>query len=337
MRAYSRYLDVVKNERVAAKHNLAGSTPPTPIAAKNSGKTVQAVDVTTTLAKMLRVKAFEVALCPGSSQALFQTLAAITQPGDRIAVEIPTYEPFLAAARFLNLKLTRFKRSGDFTRDLKAIKTACRGTKAILISNPHCPTGFTFSPSELTKIAKLGPKVVVDEVYLPLFSDGKMTSLRHRNLISIGGLSKSIGYSACRLGWVAADRTTIEKVNRIALNLNIDMPQPSLEMALYGLRNWNRIIGILSRSIKANHKHLENFKARNPKVIPNSAPPGSIGVLKVPQRFKSGHIFAAALAKKSVWTRAGENFEMPGYVRVSYFSTPAQFRSALKKIETFYE
>ena len=45
--------------------------------------------------------------------ANFLALAALVEPGDEVLVEHPTYEPLIAAARFLGAGIARFHRRAE--------------------------------------------------------------------------------------------------------------------------------------------------------------------------------------------------------------------------------
>jgi histidinol-phosphate/aromatic aminotransferase/cobyric acid decarboxylase-like protein len=320
----------MKSEKIRAKFNLSGSTPPL---APFLFQTLE--NLKTKLARLLKCRPNQVAVCPGSSQAMFQVLAALTDPGDTILIESPTYEPFLAAARFLGLKIRRFRRTGDFPRDLRAIGAKARGAKVLLLSNPHCPMGHLYTAGELAKLGKLGPRLVVDEVFLPLFADGKATQVR-AGIISVGGLSKATGLSSLRCGWIRADESTITKINLIGLNLHIDMPVPSLLLAKRAVANWPTLTGRWIKMANANRPAVQAFAKRHPGAVAFNFERGFFFLLKVPKGFSNGRAFAKALLKHSIWLRPGDSFELPQHVRVHALLPKVQFTKVLTRIESYY-
>jgi arginine:pyruvate transaminase len=345
MRPYSKYLKEIKSESIDARYNLGGSTPPIQgewkrrtleISQEESWKSPYLKSVKAKLADMAGVSSDQVVICPGGSQAAFQVLAAITDPGDTILLETPVYEPFVAAAKFLNLKLRYFKRSGIFEKEIKEIRIKARGCKVALISNPHCPSGHLYSSAQLKQISR-SIKLVVDEVFLPMFAGGKMTLTDGGRIISLGGLSKSLGLSSLRIGWVIADPKIARDVTYVGYNLNIDLPTAPLQIAEECLSQWSRLLEDNLNLADKNRKIVLEFRAKNPDLI--SIPPtaGHFFTLKVPKNFKSGRSFAKALLKKSVWVRPGEDFQMKGFVRVGLLIPNGDFAEAFSRIESFYE
>lgn len=336
MRPFSHYLECVKTERVEVDFNLAGTTPAPPkklrpmsFMTKEAPQTDVYASVLGSLEKMLKARKGEVTLLPGCSQALQVTLAAITSPGDVILIETPTYEPFLATAQFLGLRIRRFKRTGLREKDLQQIRRKSVGAKVILLANPSCPSGHLLSRADLYQLSKLGPTLVVDEIYLPLFDKGTLTRLSHPKSIHISGLSKTVGLSSARVGWARANKTTIEKINRIATLYHVDMPTPSLQVANQALSNWKKLLLPSFQNILLNSEVARNLPL-------TASLQGSFASLRVPKKFSSGHQFAEALRKKSVWVRAGEWFENPRTVRINLLTEPSKFKKACAIILDLY-
>ena len=102
-------------------------------------------------------------------------IQALTQPGDGVAFLTPAYPPF-----FVSVDATR--RSGAHVPliggviDLDALADAVRGgATAILLCNPHNPTGRRFTRQELIGVAEVadryGAVVISDEIHAPLVLD----------------------------------------------------------------------------------------------------------------------------------------------------------------------
>lgn len=346
MRKTSVYLEGLKSERFPVRYHLAGSTPPLPpawvpktirIPGAEPMPSPKVAQVTAQLAKRLKAKDGEVLLIPGSSQAMFEAIAAFTEPGDRIALEYPVYEPFVAVARFLQLKIQHFQRTGDFKADLPRIRKAARGAKVILISNPHCPTGAMYTAAEIRRLAAIGPRLIVDEVFLPLYTDGQITLTKHPNLITVSGMSKSLGLGPARIGWVCGPTKLVKQVEKISLNLNIDMPVPTAYVAEMALKHFDKIVGRYLKTSHQNRKLVHAFAKRHPGFVHGDFKTGFLVMIKIPKRYRGNDTaFAKAVLKKGVWVRPGEQFFMPGYVRLHTLLPPKDFAQAFAIFERFY-
>jgi cysteine-S-conjugate beta-lyase len=101
------------------------------------------------------------------------TIEAITQPGDKIAVFTPVYDPFFAVVQNTGRTLVDLpleENDGHYSVNLPAFEQALKdGVKAIILCNPHNPIGKVWTEEELTAIgelcAKYGAYVMSDEVH----------------------------------------------------------------------------------------------------------------------------------------------------------------------------
>lgn len=106
----------------------------------------------------------------------------LTEPGDGVAFLTPAYPPFFASVPATRRTVVAVPMAGDadagWTIDGDALAAALRsGAKAVLLCNPHNPTGRVFTRDELAMIAELaerhGAAVISDEIHAPLIIDGR--------------------------------------------------------------------------------------------------------------------------------------------------------------------
>lgn len=100
--------------------------------------------------------------------------------GDRVIVTPPVYPPFYEAIPEAGGEVERvplLQRDGGFELDLAGIEAALRdGARAVLLCNPHNPTGTVHSREALARLAEIaeaaGAVVVSDEIHAPLTQPG---------------------------------------------------------------------------------------------------------------------------------------------------------------------
>jgi cystathionine beta-lyase len=107
-----------------------------------------------------------------------ETLRALTQPGDGVAIMPPVYPPFFeivatAERRIVEVVLRCEGNAYEVAWD--ALEAAF--ARALLLCHPHNPVGRVFARSELERIALLaqhyGVLVISDEIHAPLVYPGK--------------------------------------------------------------------------------------------------------------------------------------------------------------------
>jgi aspartate/methionine/tyrosine aminotransferase len=349
MRPTSRYLEILKSEVFHGEAHLGGSTPhliakiakkPIRISLDPAKYPTQSLNVKIHLAKAGGSALNEISLVTGSTQACFQTLAAITDPGDSIIIEYPGYEPFLAAAKFLGLNILRYRRSTELAEDMRELRSLAKSAKVLLLSNPHCPTGWTYSAESLKLLAELDLVKVIDEVFLPMCSKG---TLSHRslfahdeNFIFLSGLSKPVGFGTSRIGWIFANPEFTRRIYQIGLHLETDLPQPLLPAAELAFKNWKSIIRELQGCAAQNRQAVFEFGKRHPTLLSNDFKKPFFAMLKVPESFADGKAFTAELLKHGILVRDGAYFEMPEWVRFHALMPKKQFAKAFAKISSYY-
>ncbi|MBN6052440.1 aminotransferase class I/II-fold pyridoxal phosphate-dependent enzyme [Nonomuraea sp. RK-328] len=112
-------------------------------------------------------------------QALQVMLHIATKPGDAVAMHTPAYSPFLKTLTDMDRRLVPIPMiDGDgwrFDADRLADDVARHGCRALVLVNPHNPTGRVFTRAELAAIAEIAVRhdllVISDEIHSDLTYD----------------------------------------------------------------------------------------------------------------------------------------------------------------------
>lgn len=110
------------------------------------------------------------------SMGIVEILRRVIAPGDGVVVTTPVYPPFFDLVEEAGGAAERvpLRRVGDgWALDLAAIDRALSaGARAVLLCNPHNPTGTVHSRESLSELAEIaarhGAVVVSDEIHAPL-------------------------------------------------------------------------------------------------------------------------------------------------------------------------
>jgi aspartate/methionine/tyrosine aminotransferase len=162
---------------------------------------------------------------PGTSFANYLALAAATEPGDEVLIEQPTYNPLLSVARYLGLRIKRFRRHAEhgFAIDLEDLERRLTSqTRVVVLCNLHNPSGALTPDPSLKEIARLAGKtgayVIVDEVYREMLFEVEPRTSFHidpERFVITNSLTKAYGLSGLRCGWVLAPAHLAERMWRI--------------------------------------------------------------------------------------------------------------------------
>lgn len=115
------------------------------------------------------------------TQALQAVLHVATEPGDAVAVHTPTYPPFLETIHGMGRRLVPipYEDTGsgwEFDAVRMAEDVARHGVRALVLVNPHNPTGRSLTRAELTAVAAVAEEhdlvVIADEIHSDLTHDG---------------------------------------------------------------------------------------------------------------------------------------------------------------------
>ncbi len=189
----------------------------------------------------------EMVVTIGSTEAMVDTIFALTNPGDKIAMFSPYFENYRAQAIFADCEPVFIPLlPPTFSFDPNQIEDAFKtGVKAILICNPSNPSGKVFTYEELQTIAELCIKydvyAIMDEVYEHIIYEGHkhvyMNSLpgMWERTISCSSLSKTYSITGWRLGYAIAPKPIMDKIKQYHDFNTVGAPSPLMEAAVVGL------------------------------------------------------------------------------------------------------
>ncbi len=121
-----------------------------------------------------------VVFTPGIVPALNWLLAAITRPGDKVALQSPVYPPFFGAISNNGCETAdnplKFE-DGEYRMDFADLEVKLAGgVKALLLCSPHNPVGRVWQEEEIRRLGELclryGVTVISDEIHSDLVYPG---------------------------------------------------------------------------------------------------------------------------------------------------------------------
>ncbi|WP_175988241.1 MalY/PatB family protein [Microbacterium tenebrionis] len=133
------------------------------------------------------------------SMGIVEILRRVTSPGDRVIVTTPVYPPFFDLVEEAGAVVERVPlrdTGSEWELDLDGIRTAFEtGARALLLCNPHNPTGTVHSAASLESLAEIalahGATVVSDEIHAPLVQPGTVFT----PFLNVSDAARAIGYA----------------------------------------------------------------------------------------------------------------------------------------------
>lgn len=214
----------------------------------------------------------------GGQEPIFALMNALLQSGDHLVVQFPAYQSQYSVAESLGVNITRWNSELDRggAPDIDELPRLIRPeTRAIVITTPNNPTGYSFGRAQLEwtieLVRKHGLWLIGDEIYRGTEREAErlpaVCDLYERG-VSIGGLSKAYGLAGLRIGWLAAhDEALLERVAAIKDYLTICNAAPSELLAAIALRHSDELTERIRSITAANLDLLDKFFEQHRKLF----------------------------------------------------------------------
>ena len=277
-----------------------------------------------------------IAAANGTSMANYLALATLLKPGDEVLIEHPTYELILAAARYVGATITRFERrhEDNFAIDPGAVRRAVTPrTKLIAVANLHNPSSALSAESAIAELGKIGPRVLVDEVYLDAAFEYAPRSAAHLGdqFIVTSSLTKVYGLSGLRCGWILAEPKLAEAMWRLNDLFGVIPAHLAERASVIALGELPRIRENVRARLDRNRAALEQFLDRRADL--DCARP-RFGTIVFP-KLKKGSVDRLCAILRDRYEGSvvpGSYFEMPDHFRLGIGGDPEMVEEALNRL-----
>ena len=116
-----------------------------------------------------------ISFVPGVVPALAMAVQAFTQPGEKVMIQQPVYNPFAQVIRNNHRELVNCPlelKDGQYHINFKLFEKKIKGCKLFLFCHPHNPGGRVWTGEELKKVATICAQnnviIVADEIHADL-------------------------------------------------------------------------------------------------------------------------------------------------------------------------
>ena len=281
----------------------------------------------------------------GANQLVILTLV---EPGDKVVSIIPAYQQHYSIPKSFgaDVKKLFLREENNWLPDLDELeKTAGEDTKLICINNPNNPTGMVLPDEMMQRIVKIAQKsgtyILCDEVYRGLNHYGNPFCVSCADIydrgISTGSMSKVFSLAGLRLGWIAAEKSIIDKINLQREYNTISVGIIDDYFASIAIENKVKIIKRNLEKIKIGKEILmdwANTDTRIHLVKPNS---GTTAFVRYNHLLSSIELCKKLQQETGVMLLPGETLEMDKFVRIGYGNNFAKLKMGLEIFSQFLD
>lgn len=280
----------------------------------------------------------------GSKQCLYSIFQVLCNPGDEVIIPRPYWVSFPQQVKLAG-GCPIFVDTHDHQLSCEKIEAAISPrTRAILVNSPNNPTGAVYPAKDLARIARIASRyriyLIADEAYNFYVYDGlKAESLFafediRPQLIVTRSFSKGFNMTGFRLGYMAASRDVISAINRLQSHLtgNVCTFAQHGGLAALGMKD-EELVGWRLDLERKRDLAYSRISAWFDCVKPRGAfylfPDVS---RRLDKDMTSADFAGLLLERHGVAVVPGEEFGMPGYIRISYAVSKENLASGLERI-----
>jgi cystathionine beta-lyase len=263
-----------------------------------------------------------------------ELLAVLTAPGDGVIVNPPVYPPYFADVAHVGRRVVDVPLLDDGALDLERIDAAFgAGARALLLCNPHNPTGRVLPFDELEVLRDVADAhdawVISDEIHGPLAWDGYVPwlSVPGARGFAVTAASKAFNLAGLKLGLVVG-----EEVSRLPAALHWRAGYLGAVGAEAAFREGDEWLDDTLAVLRANQALLPTLLPSSLSAVPAQA--GFLAWLDCRAAGLGDDPAAVFLERGRVALSRGLDFGAPGagFARLNVGTTPQLLEEAVRRL-----
>lgn len=294
----------------------------------------------------------EIVVTIGATEAIYASLNALLNPGDKVLIPTPTFPLYETVVRMLGgVPINLDTSSNNFVLSPAMVKAALDeygpAVKAVILNYPSNPTGVTYSASDLQALAEVLAQskavVIADEIYSELLYDGQHVSIATylpEQTLVLNGDSKSHAMTGYRIGFIAGPTEIMQKVSLVH-NLMITSPSdPAMAAAVpcFGTETGRQASVEMRAAYQIRRDYMVEELTNLGFTV--AKPNGAFYIFaQIPHQYGSDDVqFARDLAQEAQVATIPGSFFGPGgegYLRMSYATSLDDLKTAISRIQNF--
>lgn len=295
----------------------------------------------------------------GAKQALYNSLAAIIDPGDEVIIPSPCWVSYPEMVRMVDGEpiMVPGDEQNGFLVDAETMRPyITEKTKAIMLNSPNNPNGCVWPREMLVDIAELAKEfdlfIISDEIYEKLIYDGdehvsiaSVSADAQERTIVVNGVSKTYAMTGWRIGYAAAPRAVAKAMAAFQGHSTSNANSIAQHAAAVALTNGEKFIELMRREYSERRKLMHQMLNDIPGLsceLPKGAfymmlnLKGVIGRKYLGREIKTAMDFADALLESQrVAIVPGNAFGAEHHARLSYAVTRDSITRGISRIAAF--
>ncbi|OFJ63123.1 pyridoxal phosphate-dependent aminotransferase [Actinomyces sp. HMSC075B09] len=278
----------------------------------------------------------------GGKQAVFQSFAAVIDPGDEVLLPAPywtTYPEAITLAGGIPVEVFASAEQ-EYKVTVEQLEAAhTERTKALLFCSPSNPTGSVYTPEEAEAIGRWALEndvwILSDEIYEHLLYDDaepahlqKLVPELFDRIIVMNGVAKTYAMTGWRVGWMIGPADVIKAASNFQSHLTSNVCNVAQRAALAAVSGDLAAVEDMRQAFDRRRKkmvellsQIDGFKVPTPKGAFYCYPSveGVIGREIAGTKIESSADLAEVILNEAkVAVVPGEAFGPSGFIRLSY-------------------
>jgi aspartate aminotransferase len=297
----------------------------------------------------------EVLVTAGAKQALYNTAVVLFDDGDEVITHSPFWPTIVDQVLLCGATpvLARGRRERGFVVEAgEILDRVTPKTKAIILNTPCNPSGAVMAEETVAAIAdhcaKTGVWIIVDLTYDKLIYEPvahnmvKVLSDRHRERsVVCSSASKAYAMTGWRAGWTLGPKEFITACNTVQGHATSNVSSITQKALVEALTGPQDAVDTMRDEYRGRRDETLGWLTEDPRV--ECLRPGGafylfpyVAELLAPCGVTTSAEFAdALLAEARVALTAGEGFDAPGFVRISYATSRDRLREGISRLQAF--
>ncbi|RWB52428.1 MAG: aminotransferase class I/II-fold pyridoxal phosphate-dependent enzyme [Mesorhizobium sp.] len=226
---------------------------------------------------------------PGGMQALYLALELLVDTGTNVVYVAPQWPNIHNAIHLIGGEPRPFSLDfkGDWQLDLDRLFAACDArTRAIFLSTPSNPTGWTASREEMQALLEFSRRtgiwIISDEVYGRLYFDGDVAPSILQiaedgdRVLSVNSFSKAWAMTGWRIGWLTHPSGVADQLGAMTQYVNSGTAAPIQAGAVAAIRQGEPLVEEIRQRITTGLDLAYDRLARIPGIVLPARPRGGM-------------------------------------------------------------